>query len=247
MRRCAYCGGPLVDSARFCPACGMELPAYVELFRDARRPRPIGFLDRVPIQGKPATRMVVAILASLFMSAGFLGLFHDTGDWMVFADLVMASAIVACAWPERRELRPLWRLPNPGWLLLAVAGALVLPQLAHLYVGLLPEELAGGEDPFAGMSAPVKAFSFCLMPGVFEELAFRGVVLMTLLHMLSFRRAHLLTAALFAGIHFSPIIFPYHLLVGVYLGWLRHRSGGLWAPILAHAVHNAAVVFLTPT
>jgi len=244
MRRCSYCGGPLADSARFCPACGLELPEYVELFRHERRPRPLSFLDRVPLQGQPATRMVIAILASLFLSGGALAGFRDFGDWMVFAGVVLAAVIVAASWPERAALRPLWRLPNPVWLLLAAAGALVLPTLADFYLRIFPESWTDGEDLFSGLSAGQKFFSVCLMPGVFEELAFRGVVLITLLNMASFRNAHLLTAALFAGIHFSPLIFPYHFLVGLFLGWMRHRSGSLWAPILAHTLHNATVVFL---
>ncbi len=244
MRRCSYCAGPLADSARFCPACGQETPEYVQLFREQRRPRMLRFMDRVPLQGGPAVRMVIAVVATLFMSSGFFGLFEDFGDFLIFADLAMAAAIVACAIPERRELRPMWRLPNPLWLLLALAGAVTLPELADWYVGLFPDSLSEGEDPFAELSPGLRFFSVCVMPGIFEELAFRGVVLMTLLHMLSFRRAHVLAAALFAGVHFSPLIFPYHFLVGLFLGWLRHRSGGLWAPILAHTAHNAAVVFL---
>jgi membrane protease YdiL (CAAX protease family) len=244
MRRCSYCAGPLADSARFCPVCGQETAEYVELFRDRRRPRPISFLGRVPIQGGPALRTVLAILASLFLSGGFLLVFPDFGSWLVFADLLMAAVIVGSAWPERVQLRPLWRPPALRWLLLAVAGALALPGLAELYLSLMPEGLQQAENPFEELSPGLKFFTVCLMPGVFEEIAFRGVVLLTLMHMLKPRGAHLLTAVLFAGIHFNPLIFPYHVVVGLFLGWLRHRSGGLWAPIAAHTAHNAAVVFL---
>ena len=33
-----------------------------------------------------------------------------------------------------------------------------------------------------------------------------------------------------------------HVPLGIYLGWLRHRSGSLYPSMVAHFLHNAFVV-----
>ncbi|RMH03099.1 MAG: CPBP family intramembrane metalloprotease [Planctomycetota bacterium] len=244
MRRCSYCGGPLADSARFCPACGQELPGYADAFRRPARPRPLGFLDRVPIQGGPAVRMLGAIGAVLVASTGLWTAFGRAGFGLLAADLLLALGVGLSAWPERERLRPLLRPPRVGWLVAALAGAAVLPLLGGIWVELLPGEAPGLEPPLAGLPPSLLAFSLCLIPGVCEEIAFRGVVLQTLLGMARPATAHLITAGLFAAVHLQPAMFPYHFLVGLFLGWLRIRSRSLGAPMLAHAGHNAIVLLL---
>ena len=54
-----------------------------------------------------------------------------------------------------------------------------------------------------------------------------------------------IAAALFAIIHQSVVSMPVLFVVGLYLGWLRHRSGSLLPCVLAHFGHNFAIVQLT--
>ena len=53
----------------------------------------------------------------------------------------------------------------------------------------------------------------------------------------------LLELFLFHNTIASLTFAPYHLLIGLYLGFLRERSGTLVVPMFAHGLHNAMVVF----
>jgi membrane protease YdiL (CAAX protease family) len=73
---------------------------------------------------------------------------------------------------------------------------------------------------------------------VIEEFMFRGVVLTATSRHISFGWANVFQAALFAAAHFdlraAPVLFAFGLL----LGWIRRRSGALWAPMLSHGLFN---------
>lgn len=243
-RVCSYCGNPLAASALVCAGCGKELPGYAERFREEAPPAVPGFMERIPLHGRPAVRILLAVLAALFAALPLNDLLRgsDFTSYLLLADLIMGAAVIACALPQRREIARLFVLPAPRWWLPAVAGALALPQLAAWYVELLAAETELA--PWTGLHPAVTIIAVCIFPGIFEELAFRGIFFGTVIQMTRRWPAHLLTAAMFAGIHFSPVIFPYHFLVGLFLGWLRDRSGSLWPAMLAHGLHNAAVIYL---
>ena len=55
-------------------------------------------------------------------------------------------------------------------------------------------------------------------------------------------RGILSTATLFAVAHGISMGTPLHLGIGLFLGWLRDRSGSLWPGILLHLGYNATLV-----
>jgi membrane protease YdiL (CAAX protease family) len=79
---------------------------------------------------------------------------------------------------------------------------------------------------------------------VVEELFFRGLLQGGLRRHASWRRAAALSGVLFGVIHFDPIRTLPLIAFGIYLGWLRERSGGLALPILVHATNNLLMVAL---
>jgi membrane protease YdiL (CAAX protease family) len=74
---------------------------------------------------------------------------------------------------------------------------------------------------------------------LFEEFAFRGLLHSGLRTRLGPRAATLLAAAVFAGYHLQVDALPVLFLFGIWLSLLRERTGGLTAPIAAHACYNA--------
>lgn len=83
---------------------------------------------------------------------------------------------------------------------------------------------------------------------VAEELLFRGFLYTAVRERWGYRAALGISSVLFAAMHFDPTGM-YALLVlpsAVLFGWLRERTGGIYVPILAHAVFNtvAVAVFL---
>ena len=92
----------------------------------------------------------------------------------------------------------------------------------------------------------LSVFTIAVMPAVVEEIAFRGMLQGRLMALLGARQGFLVTAFAFMFVHLSPLTMPIHLGLGLYLGWLRERSGSLWPGIFVHFAYNTCVVLLFP-
>lgn len=91
----------------------------------------------------------------------------------------------------------------------------------------------------------VTFLSIAIIPALFEELSFRGVVQPLLAKITG--NVHIaiwITAALFSLIHVQFYGFLPRMLMGALLGYLVIWSGSLWASILAHFVNNALAIVL---
>lgn len=81
-----------------------------------------------------------------------------------------------------------------------------------------------------------------LLPGVFEEISFRGIIFNSLKKILSDKEALIIQAALFSILHMSPLIIVSHFVMGLLLGWVRVRTKSLYYGMLIHIVWNACVI-----
>jgi CAAX protease family protein len=82
-----------------------------------------------------------------------------------------------------------------------------------------------------------------VIPGVFEELAFRGYVMARLDEALSPTETLIVQAALFSVIHLGVVIFPSHFGIGILLGVIRRRSRSLYPGMAVHMGWNAILVW----
>ncbi|MBI1951928.1 MAG: CPBP family intramembrane metalloprotease [Acidobacteria bacterium] len=79
-----------------------------------------------------------------------------------------------------------------------------------------------------------------VVPAVCEEILFRGFVHSGLVREFeSAPKAILAGAFVFAGFHLNPWRFSVLLVIGLFLGYLVHRTGSLLPAMLAHAFNNA--------
>jgi membrane protease YdiL (CAAX protease family) len=85
------------------------------------------------------------------------------------------------------------------------------------------------------------AFAVLAAP-LFEEVLFRGLIHGGLRRWTGPAWTAAITAAAFAGFHFEVDALPPLFALGLVLSWLRERTGGLAAPIAAHACYNAVQV-----
>jgi membrane protease YdiL (CAAX protease family) len=92
-------------------------------------------------------------------------------------------------------------------------------------------------EPFHAWGPWVVAFGTCLAGPLAEELVFRGYVQGALRPFLGANGAIAGSALVFGYAHGLQYLLPIGLL-GLLFGWLRERAGSLWAPFVAHAVHN---------
>ena len=87
---------------------------------------------------------------------------------------------------------------------------------------------------------------FCLIPGITEEIAFRGLIQHWLATALKPWRAIILTSALFTALHLSVVSAPILFLVGMLLGWVKWKSRSLYPCIIMHMLYNwASIQFFT--
>lgn len=92
---------------------------------------------------------------------------------------------------------------------------------------------AGSVGEFLGVVAVI-----CVIPGVVEEVAFRGVVQRNFVRGVGPSRGIAITAIIFAAFHFNPGGFVPLAALGAYLGFVAWRAGSLWVSIVAHAFNN---------
>ena len=175
----------------------------------------------------------------------------DASPWPIVAvSAVDALIVLAAAGLRWRKLRFLFTIhPIAGRRWLEISGvALVFIAVMTIYFGLLeslgvPFSQATETLASAGWPLWTMLVLISLMPAVFEELAFRGVIQSSLERIFNARDAWLIQAALFSVLHLSPIIFPSHFVMGLCFGLMRMRSRSLYPSMLLHAAWNALVVF----
>ena len=140
----------------------------------------------------------------------------------------------------------------------AVAGALALNHLLTI-AGAWQETVWPTPEPvralFDGLFAYRGALdfmalllAFALAPAICEEILFRGFLQAGLARAID-RRAGVVAASalVFAVFHLDPWRFTGVMGLGLYLAWLRQRTGSLLAPMAAHAASNILAITLKAT
>lgn len=92
------------------------------------------------------------------------------------------------------------------------------------------------------VTAALVLYSVILAP-ICEELTFRGLTFGYGKTFMSFWKANIVQALLFAGFHMNPMQAVYAFVLGLFLGYFVEKSGRLWLSILIHITFNAAGVF----
>jgi len=247
---CAGCGRALRDGMRFCPGCGQArdaaTPAPARPSRD-QRAQAAGFAENWG-ELKRLAWIFGLLLASSFVAG--ISQRWDPSPWpQVYMAIFDAAVIVVFAAVRYQQLvfllrvhhisgkRALW-LAGASVVFIAVMGSYfwVLKQLG------LPIQSASSEFVAAGWPIWSMFLLISVMPAVFEELAFRGVIQSSLERVFNSRDAWLIQAALFSVLHLSPLTFPSHFLMGLCFGYMRRRSRSIYPGMLLHAAWNALVV-----
>jgi hypothetical protein len=89
----------------------------------------------------------------------------------------------------------------------------------------------------------INVFVMALLPAIFEEACFRGVLQRILIRLCRNPWVGIvLTGALFSALHFQFMGFLPRMFLGILLGAIYWYSGSLWAAILAHFFTNGIQV-----
>jgi uncharacterized protein len=100
------------------------------------------------------------------------------------------------------------------------------------------DAISGGNE----LTTTQLLFLFVLISGLApfaEELFFRGMIYPLLRRRLPAAAAITINAALFAVVHFIPPLLPGLFIIGLFLAYLRERSGSIWPCVLYHFIQNS--------
>ena len=247
-RGCDKCGHVLRHRTEFCSMCGHSLAGTPHVSISG----PVAASNnRFEVHWREIKQ--VALLFGLLLGSSLaLGIAEhfNKSPWPeTLISVVDALIVFAFVVIHRQHVLPLLRWPRldarSTLETLIVATAMIVAMgsyFALLHRLGVPTLSASDEFRKAGWSVWAMFTVICLMPAVFEELAFRGVIQSTLDGIFERRDAWIIQAALFSVLHLSPIIFVDHFIMGLCFGYLRLRCKSLYPGMLLHGSWNALVL-----
>jgi uncharacterized protein len=254
IRFCRTCGSPWDPTWMQCPRCQPAVAAAAgdPAFAAPAAP-PAHTYDQNIAHVKSAVALYFVLLAVSIVTIvvalaqeGELGVAEDFATSAAFAGVTIAWWV---KW--RADVNPLLsRAAHAGWFAAAVGLSLVTFAVAWVVVEALVVGLGAPEIRYSdafdaeGYGFGWVVLATAVLPAIFEEIAFRGVIQTALGPVVGPAQALFVTAAMFAILHLSIPSMPHLLLMGALLGWLRVRTGSLLPGMLMHFCHNLLVVAL---
>lgn len=247
-RACPQCGRSASRGAVFCGSCGYKLSPSVSS-QDAQASATVSARRRLR-ELRPAFGLWLTLLG-LGAVVGIAGWRFDTDSpWFDVGFSILAIAVVAdYARREHDRLAALLRwtvISIRGWGV-ALGGFAVLAAFMWLYLGGLSWvglPSVSYLDPFREHGWPLwtALVLVSVIPGILEEIAFRGIIMGRLEQAMQPGEALVVQAAMFSVLHFSVFIFPSHFACGLILGVVKQRSRSLLPGMLVHGAWNAFVL-----
>ncbi len=171
--------------------------------------------------------------------------------------LIFAVPVLLLSWYAKLDLRATFSLRMPdgrtmlGAALLAISVApvsLLLQQLQRVYFPPSPvsESLMERQlELLTGGSLWTVLLAFAALPGICEELLFRGFLLAGLRQRRSTAATVLAVGLIFALYHINIEKIPVIALLGMLLAFVCLRCGSIYPAMLLHIVHNGLSLWLT--
>lgn len=204
---------------------------------------------------KRAIGFYAAMLLPLLVATGWSYHTRSTAieiDFWTAGALYTVIAVCAALW--HRDWWHLVKLPSGAtkhWLwaiglipLVSISAAELLQHWA-LSFGLPVQDLMAG---FGDDGYPVwlLALGLVVLAPVFEEVAFRGILVSQLQRVMTSTQAIWVAAILFGVLHLSALSMAAFLVpLGAVAGFLTRATKSLLPAIAIHAAHNAGILLLT--
>ncbi len=193
--------------------------------------------------------LVISVVASVLVS--LLSLDVDVGLMISLAELLLLAPVW---WFTVRKYKVGWRALGlrsfRGAMIGLGCGLMILSSVFNLFYSLFlalfglraQVDLA---PIFAELSSPwwLLAGGVIVAP-VAEEVFFRGFVFAGLRQRYNWKKAALISSALFAVIHVTPTAMIPIFILGCIFAYLYHRSNSIWPAILMHVSTNALAIGL---
>lgn len=247
--------GLLPESAPLIVESSPVVPAASSRGQSRPQPSEHGALRHASVSAQARwtdrTLIELFLLMMAFIVPSAVLQFGTTGDmrgvFMPLAGLATSLLVFFIALMSRGYAFEGLRRAAPKYFLEALLATGVALALAYAWMALVsaasPMERS---DPFAPLKDEIGLgmviFVVGVVPGIFEEIAFRGLVQGRLSVLFGTRQGLLLAGIAFALAHGVTPALPIHAGLGVYLCWLRWRSNSLLPGMLLHFAYNTTLV-----
>lgn len=240
---CSRCLKPIGKDAKYCPHCG----TYQNFAYEQK------ILEQAGERWEIIKSTIVFYLVYL---ATILPLFWLKKQHAASGEIVIGfvdALLILVYWQiSRTPVLPLFGFNRKtvNYLLLGIGFLAPLLVVNFAYHKSLIELFGVQEikliEPFitAGYGFGTIVFAACLMPAIWEEIAFRGLIQTGLNKKFRKWETIFITSALFAVIHITVFSWPYLFLLGVMLGFLRMKTQSLWPVMAVHFLHNFVVIYI---
>ena len=197
------------------------------------------------------------IISFILAWSGFNSQTDGTPDWYLYISFAIApvALFLAAFWYFHRTKKPILQAIKEQkchwkYYLIALALQVGLFSLSYLNT-LFAEFLAwlGYSTPdvsvpsLDGFGVVGVLLVVALLPAVFEEIFFRGVLLDGA-YVFGTAGAALLCGGLFALYHQNPVQTIYQFCWGAAFALMAIRAGSIFPTMLAHFINNAVIIFL---
>lgn len=206
-----------------------------------------------------AATLLPTLLAVIFLIIGnAFGLFaegYEEKDWYRYCNFLLPQ-IAFCAigvfyfCATKEKISSVASVPKARYFIIALllqAGLFSLGDLNGYFLQFL--EKFGYEDtPIVlpstdGVKVLLVLFVVALLPAIFEELLFRGILLKGL-RSFPVWAAALMCGGLFSIFHMNPAQTLYQFCCGVAFAYVAVRSGSILPTVLMHLINNGTVIVL---
>jgi len=253
---CSYCGSPLNYSFYFCLSCATPYKSVSDVIGPYIPPEPTE-TELIRQKAPNVWRVFWAYAIVLFGVLVFQSLMGFDSTAKTYA-LVMASGCMivttivvgAIYWPSLVvQFKRFGFLNIYAWYGLVMCGGMLVLNFGYIsFLTYLDPDLYSSTDFLGEMDlGPLgKLFLICIVPGITEEIAYRGLIQHWLQIAIKPWRAIILASALFTAMHLSVLSAPYIFLLGILLGWMKWKTGSLYPSMLVHILHNYVVISIFP-
>ena len=241
--RCPGCQTDCQKEVNFCPACGYDLR---HLFKKAKQKL---------IQEKFSKEFKsVSIFALIYLSSVLVVLFSGEDVNLARKLIYFVSwfdAIFILLFLTLSDVRikhlinfEVFKKGQAYLFMFLVIPVLAVNLMYHysLIHFFSIEELDGYFS--LGFSFIGAFFYIAVMPGVFEELAFRGIMQDKFGRILNRGETYVLVSALFAIAHLNLMSAPYYFALSLLLCHIRQKNNSLIPCIVFHILHNFIVLII---
>ena len=207
---------------------------------------------------QPHRRLILALLLCFVAGALLVAPDRAGGDFSGGLGFELFLALLALAVATRSPRGLTARLGlGPSRLPWSILALLVVGMVSLSYAldgisslfdlshGSAIDQLESSLSGIRGRSLSVALLSFALVPGIAEELFFRGLVQRGFQARVRPAIAIVLASLFFGALHMDPIYSILTAVLGLYLGAVAYLAGSVRASIACHATNNAIAVLGT--